>query len=114
MTGGWLIVGGIFSFVAFGIAVLVKEFNDAILLPVCKRAFTLNRRGFPVPVGYEDTWHAGLAEQHFDLSRRSGLGLHGTALSANRPRSIRPVECGEPVSLRGCFGKFAATGPLAA
>lgn len=114
MTGGWVIVGSIFSIVAFGIAILAKEFNEAILIPVCTRAFTVNRRGFPVPEGFEDTWHSGLAEQHFDLSRRSELGLHGPALSANRPRSIHPVECGEPISFGNCFRKFTATGPLAA
>lgn len=114
ITGGWLIVGGIFSWVLLGLAVLIKEFNEAILVPVCKSAFARNSRGFPVPVGFEDRSVSGLAQQHFDLSRRSELGLHRTALSVNLPRSIRNEECGAPVNFRACFERVIAAEPLAA
>jgi hypothetical protein len=114
ITGGWLIVGGLFSWVAIGMAVLVKEFNEAILVPVCKCVFARNERGFPVPVGPDETGAANWIEQYHDLSRRSELGLNGPGHSRNRPRSIRNTRSGEPIDFRTSFARVIHAAPLAA
>lgn len=109
-----MIVGGFFSLMALGMIVLIREFNEAILVPVCKRAFAVNSRGFPVPVGGDDWEAASWIELQCDPSRRSELGLNRATLSANRPRLIKNKKTAEPIDFRGFFDRVIAADALAA
>lgn len=101
LTEGWLIVGAIFSVVALGLALLIKEFNEAFLMPVCKMAFVPDSRGFPVAM-VDEAAFASWEEQIRDAARRSELGLNKAMLSANRAR-FNTKKHMEPMDFRFAF-----------
>ncbi|RYD19840.1 MAG: hypothetical protein EOP88_17440 [Verrucomicrobiaceae bacterium] len=113
ITGGWLIVGTVFTVAALGLAILVKEFNEAFLMPVCNMAFVRDSSGFPVAM-VDEAAFASWEEQLRDLSRRQALGLNKSPRpSANRPRFNHKQRL-EPLDFRFAFERVISADPMAA
>jgi hypothetical protein len=95
VTGGWLIIGAMFSSLLFGTAVMMRELKDALGISVrCPHSGQILQPG---DQGYGDkTWNkrsckptGDSIDPWFAAPRREALGLSPGFAFANRRRSAR-------------------------
>ena len=95
VTGGWLVIGAMFSSLLFGMAVMMRELKDALGISVrCPHSGQILRPG---DQGYGNkTWIRKICtppkdsmDPWFTAPRREALGLSPGFAFANRRRSAR-------------------------
>ncbi len=98
VSAGWLIVGIMFSAVALGVVILIKEFTEAITL---SEHFDLNRgRAHAETPAGSTGWNS--PDRAIAALRRSELGLGPGLAHANRRRQAKTSQSEPPV--RGMTG----------